>query len=305
MKNFLLIFLLFIIFDKTHSIETKIIHNIQNEIITNIDIKNEFKYLVSMNNKLKELDKNKILNISNESAIREKIKKIEISKNFKEIKIKEEYLDFLLRDMFLRLDLESLDEFEVYLKNYDLTLETVKKKITINALWNELIMKKYASQVAIDEEQIRKKISKNDNIQSKEYLLSEIIFEIENKKDLQKKYNEIVKSIAEIGFENSASTYSISETAKTGGEIGWISESSLNNKIKENINHLQIGEISKPIILSNGILILKIVNNKISKIKIDLQTEFKKALDYERNRQLRQYSTIYYNKVKKNLEFDG
>tara|TARA_B110000027_G_scaffold44978_1_gene49462 strand:+ start:276 stop:1193 length:918 start_codon:yes stop_codon:yes gene_type:complete len=305
MKNFLLIFLLFIIFDKTHSIETKIIHNIQNEIITNIDIKNEFKYLVSMNNKLKELDKNKILNISNESAIREKIKKIEISKHFKEIKIKEEYLDFLLRDIFLRLDLESLDEFEVYLKNYDLTLETVEKKITINALWNELVMKKYASQVAINEEQIRKKISKNDNIQSKEYLLSEIIFEIENKKDLQKKYNEIVKSIAEIGFENSASTYSISETAKTGGEIGWISENSLNNKIKENINHLQIGEISKPIILSNGILILKIVNNKISKIKIDLQTEFKKALDYERNRQLSQYSTIYYNKVKKNLEFDG
>jgi peptidyl-prolyl cis-trans isomerase SurA len=258
-----------------------------------------------MNNKLKELDKNKILNISNESAIREKIKKIEISKHFKEIKIKEEYLDFLLRDIFLRLDLESLDEFEVYLKNYDLTLETVEKKITINALWNELVMKKYASQVAINEEQIRKKISKNDNIQSKEYLLSEIIFEIENKKDLQKKYNEIVKSIAEIGFENSASTYSISETAKTGGEIGWISENSLNNKIKENINHLQIGEISKPIILSNGILILKIVNNKISKIKIDLQTEFKKALDYERNRQLSQYSTIYYNKVKKNLEFDG
>ena len=297
--------MLFIIFDKTHSIETKIIHNIQNEIITNIDIKNEFKYLVSMNNKLKELDKKKILNISNESAIREKIKKIEISKHFKEIKIKEEYLDFLLRDIFLRLDLESLDEFEVYLKNYDLTLETVEKKITINALWNELVMKKYASQVAINEEQIRKKISKNDNIQSKEYLLSEIIFEIENKKDLQKKYNEIVKSIAEIGFENSASTYSISETAKTGGEIGWISENSLNNKIKENINHLQIGEISKPIILSNGILILKIVNNKISKIKIDLQTEFKKALDYERNRQLSQYSTIYYNKVKKNLEFDG
>ena len=297
--------MLFIIFDKTHSIETKIIHNIQNEIITNIDIKNEFKYLVAMNDKLKELDKNKILNISNESAIREKIKKIEISKHFKEIKIKEEYLDFLLRDIFLRLDLESLDEFEVYLKNYDLTLETVEKKITINALWNELVMKKYASQVAINEEQIRKKISKNDNIQSKEYLLSEIIFEIENKKDLQKKYNEIVKSIAEIGFENSASTYSISETAKTGGEIGWISENSLNNKIKENINHLQIGEISKPIILSNGILILKIVNNKISKIKIDLQTEFKKALDYERNRQLSQYSTIYYNKVKKNLEFDG
>ena len=132
MKNYLLIFFLFFIFNKAHSIETKIIHNIQNEIITNIDIKNEFKYLVSLNSNLKKLNKEKILSISNESVIRERIKKIEILKNYKEVKITEEYSLNLINNIFSRLNLKSIDEFKIYLKNYDLTLEDVKRRITID-----------------------------------------------------------------------------------------------------------------------------------------------------------------------------
>ena len=297
---FILIFLL--IFNQSESIETRIIHKIQNEIITNIDIKNEFKYLVAFNKNLKELDKEIILNISNESAVREKIKKIEILKHFKKIELKDEYVNFLLKNMFERLNLKSLAEFKLYLKDYDLTLNEVKKKITIEALWNELILKKYASQIVINENQLKNKISKNSNIQSKEYKLSEILFEIDSKKDLQKKYKEIIKSVAEIGFENSASIYSISESSKIGGDIGWVSESSLNNKIKENIDYLEIGEISKPIILPTGILLLKMIDSKNVASNIDIKIELEKAINYERNRQLNQYSKIYYNKIKKNLE---
>ena len=302
MKKFLLISFFCLILNNVQSIEIKIIHNIQNEIITNIDIKNEFKYLVAFNKNLKELDKEIILNISNESAVREKIKKIEILKHFKKIELKDEYVNFLLKNMFERLNLKSLAEFKLYLKDYDLTLNEVKKKITIEALWNELILKKYASQIVINENQLKNKISKNSNIQSKEYKLSEILFEIDSKKDLQKKYKEIIKSVAEIGFENSASIYSISESSKIGGDIGWVSESSLNNKIKENIDYLKIGEISKPIILPNGILLLKMIDSKNVASNIDIKIELEKAINYERNRQLNQYSKIYYNKIKKNLE---
>ena len=305
MKNYLLIFFLLLIFENAQSIEIKIIHKIQNEIITNSDIKNEFKYLVALNSSLKELDKDKILEISNESIIREKIKKIEISKHFKEITINEDYTNILLKNMFLKLDLKSIGEFEIYLKDYDLTLNKIKKKITIDALWNELIIKKYAGQVSIDEKQIRDQISKNSSIQIKNYKLSEIVFEIKNKEELKKKYNKILKSINEVGFENSASIYSITESAKIGGDIGWVNKNSLNNKIKESINHLEIGETSKPIILSTGILLLKITDLKSSQIKANLEDEFKKAVNYERNRQLNQYSQIHYNKIKKNLDFDG
>ena len=305
MKKKILIFLFILICVQAQSIETKIIHNIQNEIITNIDIKNEFKYLVALNNSLKELNEEKILNISNESIIREKIKKIEISKNFKEIKLNEDYSELLLKNIYSRLNLKSINEFEKYLKNYDLKIIDIKKKITIDALWNELIIKKYSSKVVINEAAIKKELLKNSKIQSKEYQLSEIIFEVENKEEIQKKYKEVVKSINEIGFENSAATYSFSESSKIGGDIGWINENSLNNNIKKNIRSLKVGEFTKPIILSNGILILKLINTKNSETTIDIENELKKAINFERNRQLNQYSKIYYNKIKKNLDFNG
>jgi len=304
-KILILLFLLLFSESPSYSVETKIIHIIQNEIITNVDIKNEFKYLVALNNSLKNLDKKKILNISNESIIREKIKKIEISKNFKEIRLNNEYLDQLLKGIYLRLNIKTIDEFETYLKNYNLTLKDIKKKVTIDALWNELIIQKYNSKVTINENKIKREILENSKIQSKKYLLSEIIFEVSNKEEIERKYKEIIKSINKEGFENSAAIYSFSESAKIGGDIGWINESSLNIKIKKNINSLIIGEITKPIILSNGILILKLMNTKKTEASIDVETEFKKAINYERNRQLNQYSKIHFNKIKKNLDFDG
>ena len=305
MKNILIILFICCTFSGVKAIETKIIHNIGNEIITNIDIKREFKYLVALNNSLKELSKEKILNISNESIIREKIKKIEILKNFKEIKLDDDYYDVLLKNIYSRLNIRSINEFELYLKDYDLTINDIKTKITIDALWNELIIQKYKAQISINENEIRKDILMNSKVQSKEYQLSEIIFEVQNKEEIEKKYKEVVKSINEIGFENTAARYSFSESAKIGGDIGWINENSLNDNIKTNINSLEVGDTTKPIVLSNGILILKLINTKNSEITVDIENELKKAINYERNRQMNQYSKIYYNKIKKNLGFNG
>jgi peptidyl-prolyl cis-trans isomerase SurA len=304
MKNYLILIFLCLFFNNVQSIETKIIYSIQNEIITNIDIKNEFKYLVALNNNLKELDKEIILNISKNSIISKKIKKIELLKNFNEVKIDEEYLNYLLKNIYSKLGLKTSDEFELYLNNYDLSLSYVKEKLTIDALWNELIILKYKNQIVIDEVKIKKEISDNSNIQSKEYQLSEISFEIKDKTEIKIKYDEIIKSINDIGFENTASIYSFSSSSTMGGDIGWINKNSLSNKIYKNINDLKIGEISKPITLPNGILILKITDIKFSKINIDMVSTLKKAINYERDRQLNQYSKIYYNKIKKNLKFD-
>ena len=304
MKSYLIIFFLFFIVSKVQSIESKIIHKIENEIITNIDIKNQFKYLVALNNNLQKLGNEQILNISNESAIREKIKIIELKKNFKKIKINEEYLNHILKNTYSRLNLKSQDEFGLYLSDYSLTLEDIKKKLTIEALWNELIIRKFSKNIKINENKIKDEITKKINIQLKEYKLSEIIYEIKNKDEITSKYNEIVKNITKIGFGNTAAIYSISETSKTEGDIGWINENSLNNTINKSISNLKIGDISKPIILSSGILILKITNLRNTKINIDAEDEIKKAIKYEKNRQLKQYSKIYYNKVKKNLELN-
>ena len=152
-----------------------------------------------------------------------------------------------------------------------------------------------------DNGQLKYKTNYKDGKKDGEYLW----YYEDGQLEIKKNYNKITQSIIEIGFENSASIYSISQSAKTGGDIGWISENSLNKNIKKNIDHLKIGEISKPIILSTGILLLKVVDSRSSDLNVDLEVEYKKAIDYERNRQLNQYSEIYYNKIKKNLEFNG
>tara|TARA_B100000787_G_scaffold11017_1_gene8250 strand:- start:991 stop:1911 length:921 start_codon:yes stop_codon:yes gene_type:complete len=299
-----ILFISSIFFNKAQTIESQIVHNIQGEIITNIDIKMEFKYLLALNTALKELDKDKILKISNESIIREKIKEIELLKNFKEIKVNETYAKSYLENIYSRLDIKSLDEFKLYLKKYDLTLKNVERKMAIELLWNDLIVEKYKAQIKINKKQIRKKILDNKKIKLNEYQLSEIIFSVKNKNEIEKKYAEIIKSINKIGFENTVSIFSISDTAKIGGDIGWINENSINVKIKENITSLEIGKVTKPIILPNGILILKVMNVRKSQIEIDTETEFEKAVNFERNRQLSQFSQIYYNKIKKKLEFN-
>ena len=304
MKIFLTIVIFYLSLTFAQSIETKIVHRIQNEIITNIDIKNQFKYLVALNNGLKDLNKDRIFKISNESIIREKIKIIELSKNFKEIKINKDYLDGLLKDIYSRLGLKSTNQFTLYLKNYDLTLNEVEEKLTIDALWNQLIFQKYNSQITIDEKKIKNQIKNDSKQKIKEYRLSEIIFEIKNKSEIKDKYQEVINSVNKIGFKNSASVYSFSDSSRIGGDIGWIKENLLNQNIRKKINDLNIGEISQPIILPNGIMILKVDNTRVSEIEINYEMELQKIIIYEKNRQLAQYSKIYFNKIKKNLIFD-
>ena len=298
-------YLILFIFNITNasSIESKIIYVIENEIITNIDIKNEFKYISALNSQLKNLPKEKIFNIARESIIREKIKKVEILKNFKNLDVNEEYLDLLIKNIYNNLKINSHEEFKNYLKNYNLEIRDIEEKVKIEALWNELIVKKYNSKININIEQIKRDIKNTKSLINKNYLLSEIVFEIKDTKKLNEKYILIKKSTEDIGFKNTASIYSISDTSKIGGNIGWINERSLSKVIYENIYQLKKGEISKPLIIPGGILILKINDIKNETMKLDPEKELERIVSFKKNRQLNQYSKIYFNKIKKNQGF--
>ncbi|MDB0072151.1 peptidylprolyl isomerase [Candidatus Pelagibacter sp.] len=295
-------YLILFIFNITNasSIESKIIYVIENEIITNVDIKNEFKYISALNSQLKDLPKEKIFNIARESIIREKIKKVEILKNFKNLDVNEEYLDLLIKNIYNNLKINSHEEFKNYLKNYNLQIRDIEEKIKIEALWNELIIKKYNSKININIEQIKRDIKNTKSLINKNYLLSEIVFEIKDTKKLNEKYILIKKSTEDIGFKNTASIYSISDTSKIGGNIGWINERSLSKAIYENIYQLKKGEISKPLIIPGGVLILKINDIKNETMKLDPEKELERIVNFKKNKQLNQYSKIYFNKVKKN-----
>ena len=303
MKKFFFIILFIFNITNASSIESKIIYVIENEIITNIDIKNEFKYISALNSQLKSLPKEKIFNIARESIIREKIKKIEILKNFKNLDVNKKYLDLLIKNIYNNLKINSHEEFKNYLKNYNLEIRDIEEKVKIEALWNELIVKKYNSKININIEQIKRDIKNTKSLTNKNYLLSEIVFEIKDTKELNEKYILIKKSAEDIGFENTASIYSISDTSKIGGSIGWINERSLSKVVYENISQLKKGEISKPLIIPGGILILKINDIKNETMKLDPEKELERIVSFKKNRQLNQYSKIYFNKIKKNQGF--
>ena len=307
--NFLLIkiiffiFFLFNIFTNIVQASNKvfIVMKVNNEIITNININEEYRYLIALNNDLKSLKKEEIFNLAKNSFLKEKIKENELQKYFK-LNQRSEYIDQTLKNLYNSINIRSEIEFKKYLSIYNLSIEDVKKKIEIEVLWNELIYTKFHKQIDIDEEKIKKKI--NVNKIQKNYLLSEIFFSGENKEKINEKYNLIKKSISEIGFKNTANIYSLTESAKIGGSIGWVGENQLAKKVVNEINELQIGEFTKPINIPGGVVILKLDKKEDKKISLDFDAEFKKLIEYEKNRQLNQFSTIYFNKLKFNTKIE-
>jgi peptidyl-prolyl cis-trans isomerase SurA len=300
------IYLLFIFFfysSNLYSLENKILVKIENQIITSIDINNEYKYLISLNPSLKNSKKEDIIKLSKKSIIREKIKKIEIQKNFNNPKIPQKFLNEILQNIYSRIGLNSLDEFKKYLNKNDVDFENVKNKLEIEALWNELILIKFSSKVKINKENLKSKINKNNKF-LKSYLMSEISFEVSNLKDLNDKFLEISNIINDKGFNYAALKYSVSPTSDLGGKLGWINENSLNKNIRSAISDLEINNFTKPIAVPGGFLILQINDIKNTKIEIDTENELKKLILFEKNNQLNQYSKIYFNKIKKDLQID-
>ena len=299
---FKLILILLIFNSNTFSIENKILFKIENQIITSLDIENEYKYLIALNPNLKNSNKSDIITLSRRSIIQEKIKEIEIENNFNNPKIPTEYIQQILKNVYSKIGIDNLDNFKEYLKKNNINFEEVRNKLEIETLWNQLIFAKFSSKVKIDEEKLKIKIQNGNSKFLKSFLMSEISFEISNLKDLDNKYVEITETIKNKGFEFAALKYSLSPTSSLGGKLGWISENSLNKNILKSIKNLKVNSITKPIIVPGGFLILQINDIKNEKIEIDLKKELAKLINFEKNNQLNQYSKIYFNKVKKDLE---
>lgn len=303
----LIIILFFLIFfsflNSTISEEVLIKFKIDNEIVTNLDIINEENYLISLNNNLRNISKNNLRELAKNSLIREKIKKKELLKYF-DFKKANQFVDKVVAELYQKLNFKNKDEFKIYLSNFNLKLKDVNEKLKIETLWNQLIFDKFNSQVTIDakkiEENLKKQILHNKNYIEK-YNLSEIFYKLEANENLDNKYNLISNSIKNNGFQNTANLFSLSDSSKFGGNIGWIDKTQLNEKIVAEINQIKSGQLTNPIEINNGFLILKI--NKKEKIekKINFEEELNKLIAVEKNNQLNQFSLIYFNKVKQNI----
>ena len=300
-KFILFLFLLLIISFKSSTAENfYIVYKVNNEIITNSDIEKEYRYLVSLNNQLKNLEKQKIIELSKESALREKIKKIELIKYF-DLKTINIDIDNYLENFYRNLNINNKKEFEEYLQSNKISLNYVQKKIEIEILWNQLIYDRYIGQINIDRNQLKEKVKKLISTKKqKKYSLSEILFDIENNSNFEKKLENINQSISEIGFKNTANIYSISDSSKFGGKIGWIEEQKLSTKILEQLKVLEVGQYTSPIQVGSSFLILKIEEIKYENAIINEDEELNKMIQFETSKQLDQFSKIFYGKIKIN-----
>ena len=300
-KFILFLFLLLVISFKSSTAENfYIVYKVNNEIITNSDIEKEYRYLVSLNNQLKNLEKQKIIELSKESALREKIKKIELIKYF-DLKTINLNIDNYLENFYRNLSIKNKKEFEEYLQSNKISLNYVQKKIEIEILWNQLIYDRYISQINIDRNQLKEKVKKLISTKKqKKYSLSEILFDKENNSNFEKKLENINQSISEIGFKNTANIYSISDSSKFGGKIGWIEEQKLSTKILEQLKVLEVGQYTSPVQVGSSFLILKIEEIKYENAIINEDEELNKMIQFETSKQLDQFSKIFYGKIKIN-----
>ena len=281
---------------KTVYCEVFIVAEINQEVITNIDLDFEKRYLVSLNPNLKKLDQNRITEYAKNSLINERIKKIEIEKSFK-INPDQALLSKVIGNIYTSIGISNLREFENYLSQNNIDIERVKEKISIEVAWNDLIVKIFANEIEIDQNFMEKQIEKFDKEKIDNLLLSEIIFTINNKNEFESKYDEIKKSINEIGFEETARIYSLSDSKKSGGNLGWIYKNQLSKEVKDELDETIVGNFTKPIVTSGGFLILKLNDIKSESIEIDKDAQLEKMIEFERERQFTTFSTLYYKRI--------
>ena len=298
-KLFFIFIVLCLFFSKSSAIENKILFKVDNQIITTIDIFNEINYLKILNPEIQNLNEQRLFEISKNSLIREKIKKISLLKVIDEIKIPDELVDQIIISIYNNMNLNSINEYKVFLRKNNLSYNYVKNKITIERLWNEMIFQKFNSKVKIDREKIRDEILNNPD---EKLLLAEILFAKSNKNGVKLKYEQILNDINKEGFKTAATIHSVSDTAKRGGNIGWVDKRSLNDGLKTEISILKVGEYTKPILTPSGYLIIQLVDKKTnnnSQENIDKKIERLALL--KTNQQLNQFSNIYLNKLTKDV----
>jgi len=305
LKKILILFLvqLILIAKLSYGENIIIIGKIGNVIITNYDVKKETTYLKILNSSLSNLENKKIFEIGKNSLSNELIKKKELEKFF-DLKKENSFLEQIFQNFYKDLGLKNENEFKKYLSiNKTYSVDEIKEKLKIEIMWNQLIYELYNRQVSIDENELLKRINNEKNI-IEEYLLYEIFFRLENSENLNEKKEKILSSISDIGFNNTANLYSISESSSYGGKIGWVKETNLSEIIKIELEKIDIGQHSKVMQIGNNFMILKIEDKKSSNKIIDKKTRLEELKKFEVNKQLNLYSNMHFNKIKINYSLN-
>lgn len=297
----LIILIIFCFPVKAVSKKIEIILKVDDKIITNVDVLEETSYLKLLNPKLKNINQQDLYDIAKSSLTREVIKKKELKKVL-DINANYNLKNNIEKKLLNILSAKSIDDLKFKISNNGLRYEDVFTKLKIESLWNMYIFERFNKRLNIDEEYLTRQIKKQkENIKPKfEYYLYEILFEIDEKSNLEKKLKLIKESIDKNGFKNAANIYSVADSSKFGGEIGWVKETQVSENILTIIKDLKENEISRYLDTPGGYLILKFSEKKKIIEEFNEEKNFQLLKRYVTNRQLNQFSLIHYKRLKKN-----
>ena len=302
LKLIIFILLCITLFNNASAKENKILVKVNNKIITSVDISNEINFLSYVNKEFRNIEKKQQIQIAKNSLIKDKIKSIEILKFKKNLDLEDENFEKIIKSYFKNQNIENLEELEVIFDNNNLDIEFFREKISIETFWKALIYKKFSKNVKINESEIKESILKREK--QNEYMLSEIVFTLDKEEKLIKKLEKIRSTIENKNFSEAALNFSISDTANNGGELGWIKENVLNKNIKNELKNISNGEITNPITIPGGFLILYRKNSRKIKNNLDVNSELKNIINQRTNDQLNRFSNIHLNKLRNNIQID-
>ena len=299
-KNFITISIIFIVllFNKSANakFENNIIVKIENEIITNFEIKNKIlSTLILSDQEINQKNVNSIKGKALDSLTQLKLKKIELSKYNIDDDINQvnRYLNSISSN-----DIKSLkSKFENNNVEFNLFVEEIKTEFK----WQKFIYQVYAKKINIDEDSLDGEIKKilKDQVDITEYRVSEI--EVEKK--INQSSNDIILNIQEkidqLGFENTALNYSNAASSSNKGDLGWINRKSLSKTFLNVLSKMNINDISKPIEKQNIIIFLKLTDKRKTKDEnIDIKELKKKIINRKKNELFNLYSKSHLSKLK-------
>ena len=285
-------------------IKDSIFATIGNTAITNSDIINEVKIiLITTGQGFSEDQRDQIEKAAIQSVIKRTIKQTEIDK-YKNLEFNRADINRELENIASNLNIDQDTLKNIFVTN-EIDFSIVIDQIKTELLWNSLIFQLYQDRLTVDVNEIEEQLKLVQNKKEiGEYLISEIIIKPVQKDKLESEIKKIKDKINKEGFEKVAMSLSISQTAVSGGNLGWVNENVISRKFRSKIINTPVGGISEPIFLPEGVLFFKVRDKRKLKKSLNLEDIKNQLVNAEKTKILNMHSLSHYDKLLRTLSIN-
>ena len=307
--NFIIIniFFIFIINGPTYSsIKNNIIVKVGDEIVTSVELENKIKIILLLSNEVRNQQNiNRVKTLALKSLVNLKLKSDELKKY--DIQISQTTINQHLERASISLQIKKNDLKNLFIAN-KINYAQYLEEVEIELMWQKLIMEIYSSKIPVNDDQILKELNEfiKNSEEIKEYHLAEIEINSNNSLEKEELINDIKNNIDLSGFSKTANKFSISPSAIDGGDLGWINSAGLSEKVSKIIKNLKPGNISEPIIRTNTIIFLKLIDSRVVKknANLDLNSLKTTLINNKKTEYFNLYSNNHLSKKRNSTQIE-